>query len=76
MLKSLGALRRAEAERCSPHCVGEQGTDKSDDLPEDIVTTVAVYKRLAGLRLAALEEWRARADQLERKQLACDQPLA
>jgi len=76
MLKNLGALRRAEAERCSPHCVGEQGTDKSDDLPEDPATTVAVWKRLAGLRLAELVGWRARADQLERKQLKCDQLLA
>ena len=57
MLKNLGALRRAEAERCSPRCVGEQGTDKGDDLPEDTATTVAVYKRLAaGLRLDELEE--------------------
>ena len=58
MLKNLGALRRAEAERCSTHCVGEHGTDKNDDRPEETAMTVAEYQHLAGLRLTELEAWR------------------
>ena len=57
-------LIREECEADRRALLGGQGTDKSDDLPEDTATTVAVYKRLAELRLVELMGWRARADQL------------
>ena len=66
-----GAIGRAKAERCSPYCVGEQGTDKNDEASELVERDV-----LEASAFAELEERRARADQLERTQLACDQLLA